>query len=95
MNGATQDHPELTLRLPIDIRAICAELVMQGCSCRDMRGPSSGLLSAVVWRHVVAQPLLAVFVVPTGVRITLVGRRLPLAVVTGGAGQRQISRLES
>jgi hypothetical protein len=72
MDRATQDHPELTLGLPIDIRAICGELVTHGCSRRDICGPESGLLSVVMWRHVVAQPLLTLFGVPTGIRITLV-----------------------
>jgi hypothetical protein len=95
MDRATHDHPELTLGLPIDIRAIYGQLVTQRCSRRDIGDPAPGLLSVVVWRHVVAQPLLTLFGVPTGIRITLVRRRLPVAVVTGGAGQAQISRLES
>jgi hypothetical protein len=51
----------------------------------------------VVWGHVIPQPLLPLFDVPAGIRVALVGRRLPLAVVTEGAGHagRQISRLDS
>ena len=60
----------MTLGLLIGIRAVCGELVTQGCSCRDIAVAAGE--SIVVWGHVVAQPLLSIVGVSTRVRITLV-----------------------
>ena len=60
----------MTLRPLVDIRAVCGELVMQGCSCRDIAVRRA--IQIVVWGHVVPQPLLTIVGVSARVRITLV-----------------------